>query len=166
MKATEVIRLALQTSLDWARGAASSMAETPLVHPTPRGGNHPMWVVGHSAYAEDGLLAKITGEPPRLDHWKPLFGAGTEPTAIADDYPPFEEVLAAFVEVRGRTLRLLEEIGDAGLDRPPARVPQALRDLPPFKSVGTMLTFIALHQMNHVGQLCDARRAAGRKWTN
>jgi len=49
MKATDVIRLSLQQSQQWLMALASEMKETPVTAPTPSGGNHPLWVMGHVA---------------------------------------------------------------------------------------------------------------------
>jgi hypothetical protein len=70
-------------------------------------------------------------------------------------------VLRSYRELRARNMKLLEETGDAGLDRPSKRVPAGLEDA--CGTFGRAFLTIALHQMNHRGQVADARRAAGRR---
>jgi hypothetical protein len=55
---------------------------------------------------------------------------------------------------------MLDQISEEGLDRKPAAVPPGLEQA--FDSIGNAFLLFAMHQMNHRGQLCDARRAAGR----
>lgn len=163
MTTKELLKFQLETARDWFVPCAKDMADKPLLQPTPRGGNHPMWVVGHCAFAEAGMLAMIVGEDNQLQHWSEAFGGGTEPTTNAGDYPPYDEVLAAFEEGRARTLEVLESMSDDDLAAPCARVPKGHEDAPNFQSRARMFSIVFLHQNAHLGQLLDARRADGRK---
>jgi hypothetical protein len=161
MRAIDLIRFAMRETDGWMAGAAGELRETPLVQPTPRGGNHPLWTVGHVAVVEGQLRHILFGEPNPVGHWGPLFGQGTTPTTDAAAYPPYDEVLATYRALRAENLSRLEEIGDDGLDRPPAAIPPGFED--EMKTTGQTLLVIALHQMSHVGQLAVARRAAGKE---
>ena len=70
-------------------------------------------------------------------------------------------MLRVYRDGRARTLKLLDRIGEAGLDRKPDNVPPVFEDA--MKTVGNSLLLITLHQMVHYGQIADARRVAGRK---
>jgi hypothetical protein len=70
-------------------------------------------------------------------------------------------VLATYRRLRARNLKLLDDVGDSGLDRAPVAVPQGFEEV--MKTVGQTLLLIALHNMVHYGQIADARRAAGLK---
>jgi hypothetical protein len=161
MKAIELVRWALRKSDGWAAGAAEDLRDVPLVQPTWRGGNHPLWTVGHLAVVEGSIPQILFGEPNPVERWMPLFGQGTRPTTDAKAYPPFDEVLKTYRDLRAKNLARLEEIGDEGLDRAPAAVPKGFED--EMRTMGQTLLVIALHQMVHVGQLADARRASGRE---
>jgi uncharacterized damage-inducible protein DinB len=161
MKAIDLIRWALQKTDEWVLGAAEDMRDAPLTQPTTRGGNHPLWILGHLAVVEGEIPHFISGEPNPAEHWKPLFGQGTQPTTDAGAYPPYDEVLKTYRELRARNLARLDEIDEAELDLAPAA-------MPPGSPLGTitrghLLLVIALHQMSHLGQIADARRAAGRE---
>ncbi len=166
MQSADLIRHTLQLSSEWSLGVARDMADAPLTQPTPRGGNHPMWVMGHVTYSEADIATFITGEPNPLAAWKPMFDQGTEPSTNAADYPAFDEVLAAFEKTRAATLALLDRFNDASLSAQPSHVPESAKDFPPMQTIGSLLHFIAIHQLCHFGQLTDARRSAGRKWVN
>jgi uncharacterized damage-inducible protein DinB len=161
MKAIDVIRAAMQTSDQSIMMLVEDLHDMPLTPPTPRGGNHPLWVLGHITFVEGNLAHVVLGEPNPVARWAPLFAPGTEPGSDAAAYPSFEEVLRTYRELRARNLKLLDEIGDAGLDRPTKAPPRGMESL--LSTVGRTFLIIAMHHMSHRGQLADARRAAGRK---
>ena len=86
---------------------------------------------------------------------------GTEPKADASAYPPFEEVLRTYRDLRARNLKILEGLGEDGLDRPTVAPPKGLEEA--LATMGKAFLTIAMHQMSHRGQVADCRRAAGRK---
>ncbi len=162
MTTIETIRSALRISHTWTHGLAEDMRDAAMTAPTPRGGNHPMWVMGHAAYSKGALLMMISGTPNPVEHWKEWFEGGSEPKAEADVYPTYDEVLSACDRLHQQALDLLDETGEAGLDQAPAMVWPELTDDPDFQTKGQLFLFTAMHEMSHRGQLADARRAAGR----
>ncbi len=161
MNRIELIRWALQMTDQATARLVQDMREAPLTQPTSRGGNHPLWVLGHLAYIEGSIPHTLLGEENPVEHWAPLFAPGTQPTADPGAYPPFDEVLATYRDLRARNLKLLEGIGEAGLDRVPKNVPPGFEEV--MTTFGQTLLLISLHNMVHYGQIADARRAAGRK---
>ena len=164
MKAIELIRWALQLSDEGLRRLVEDMREAPLTQPTSHGGNHPIWVLGHLALLEGALPSILMGEeggPNPVEHWRPLFGTGTEAKADAALYPSFDEVLTACRDLRARNLALLERIGESGLDKAPRAVPPGFEEV--MKTVGQTFLLMSLHEMVHYGQIADARRVAGRR---
>jgi hypothetical protein len=161
MKAIDLIKDALKRSDEFAMALIEDMRSAPLTSPTPRGGNHPLWVIGHLAWCEGAFHEMILGEANPLAHWETLFAARTEPTTNARDYPSYDELVAQHRKLRARNLELLNTLGDAGLDRPNKAPSAGTEDF--FPTIGSTLLFMALHQMIHAGQVADARRAAGRK---
>ena len=91
----------------------------------------------------------------------PLFATGTKPKPDASAYPPFDEVLRTYRALRAKNLKLLDEVGENGLDRLPKDIPPGFEDA--MKTFGHTFLLITLHNMVHYGQIADARRAAGRK---
>lgn len=160
MKAIELVRWAMQLTDEGTARLVADMREAPLTRSTP-GGNHPVWILGHLSVIEGGIPRVLLGEDNPVEHWKPMFGIGSEPKDDASGYPSFDEVLNTYRTLRAKNLRLLDQIGDGGLDRVPKVIP------PGFESVmttfGQTFLLIALHNMVHYGQITDARRIAGRK---
>lgn len=162
MNGADAIENALTWSYDWVAQLAEDLSDAPMTQPTPRGGNHPTWVVGHLATSTDALLAMATGRSRDLEGWDPLFERGTEPQSDAGAYPSYGELLRSFGASHEASLATLRSIGESGLDVAAASVPDELREFTQFRSRGKVLLFIATHNMSHLGQLADARRALGR----
>lgn len=160
MKAIDLIRWAMQTTEEGIVSLVSDMRNAPLTQPTSKGGNHPLWVMGHLAYFEGSIPHFILGEQNPLEHWASLFGTGTQPTTDASTYPPFDEALQKFRELRAKNIKLLDRIGEAGLDQAPKIIPAGFEKA--MKTVGQTFLLICLHEMVHYGQVTDARRVAGR----
>jgi hypothetical protein len=153
MKAIDVVRGALDMSDQLASTMLEDVRDTPLTQPTPRGGNHPLWVIGHLAHTEGLLHHLLSGEPNPVEDWTTLFAGGTEPSTEAARYPAFDDVLAKYRQLRAANMKRLDGMDDAALGRPERT----------FGTVGQAYTAIAMHQMLHLGEVADARRAAGRK---
>jgi hypothetical protein len=165
MKAIEIIRWAMEMTDEGIERLVADMHDAALTPSTPGAkggdGNHPLWVLGHLAFIEGMMPSVLFGEPHPLAHWEPLFASGTTPTTDASRYPAFGEVLRTLHDLRARNLKLLDEVGDAGLDRVPKNVPPGFESV--METFGRTFLVIALHQMVHYGQIADARRVAGRK---
>lgn len=136
------------------------MKDHATTAPTPNGGNHPLWVVGHLAFGQAAIRGFMLGEPNPVADWRPLFGAGSQPVADAGHYPPFDEVVAKYKELVAVNRAHLDSMSNEDLDTPSTNPPQGFEHL--FGTHGQCLMMIALDQMHHRGQLADARRAANR----
>ena len=160
MTTTDFIKMSLENSKGWAMGLIADMKDAPLTQPTPNGGNHPLWVLGHVVRAESDLLdGFILGKPNRFPELEKLFSMGTAPSTDASQYPSMEELLGKFEEIRGATLAHLDTLSDADLDKP-SHAPAEFG--PPFATVGACFAAMSTHMSFHAGQVADARRAAGR----
>src|SRR3954467_8035153 len=104
MKAIELIRTAMQMSHQAVLQLAEDMRDAPLTSPTPRGGNHPLWVLGHLTYGEGNVPRIVGAEPNPLRKGAPVFARGTHPRSDASAYPPFEELLRTYRDLRARNL--------------------------------------------------------------
>ena len=161
MKSIDLLKHALNMGDRGMMMLLDDLKDAPMTCPTPRGGNHPLWILGHIAVIEANIAHVITGEPNPLAHWMPLFKAGSEPSSDPHAYPRFDDLLKAYQTARAKNLKLLDEIGEAGLDRQTKSVPKGLEQA--LATVGQAFMTVAMHQMNHRGQLADCRKALGRK---
>ncbi len=135
-----------------------------MVFPTPNGGCHTLWVLGHLAYIETLVVRTfMLGEANPLAHWEEVFD-GPDVSGDISEYPPFDEVLAKCREVRESTVVLLDSLREEDLDSVSGKVPEGFQDT--FGTYRLCLQYVADHWYMHRGHLGDARRAAGlrRMW--
>ena len=162
MQSKDLIKMNLESCKGMLLPMIEDMKDAPLTFPTLKGGNHPLWVLGHLAYSEDSLLQEMMlGESNPLAEWKEIFSNGTEPVDEAGQYPPFEEVLGKCLEAHQSSMALLESMSEEDLDTPSKNCPPQYASF--FGTYRQCFQQIANHWWMHQGQVADARRAAGRK---
>ena len=161
MNTIEYIKMSLDNSKGWALGLINDMKDSPLTQPTPKGGNHPLWVLGHIVHSESNLLdGFILGQPNRFPDLENLFAMKTTPTTDASQYPSMDELLAKFEEIRSATMAHLDTLSEEDLDKP-SHAPKEFGQL--FGTMGSCFAAMGAHVNFHAGQVADARRAAGRE---
>jgi hypothetical protein len=158
MKAIDAIRIVLKFS-DMGMKYLETMSDAPLLRPGPWGGNHAMWIAGHLTVVEGRLQQMLHGGPNPVAKWKPLFDWGSEPVDDPAAYPPYEEVLRTFKELRALTHAYLDDFGDEGLDRPTKSQPPGFKG---FETAGQAIVIIAGHACGHLGGFNVVRAAAGK----
>ena len=164
MQSIDLIRDNLMKSRDRVLTRIEEMRDHCVVFPTPQGGGHTLWVLGHLAYIEALVIRRfMLGEQQPLAEWEDVFD-GDDVDADLARYPPFDDVLAKCREVRETTLDLITSLSEDALDQRSANVPVGFDDT--FGTYRLCLQYVADHWYMHRGQLADARRAAGlqRMW--
>lgn len=140
------------------------MRDHCMVFPTPRGGCHTLWILGHLAYIEVLVVREfMLGDQNPLAHWEDTFD-GAEVSDDVDRFPSFDQVLEECRGVRASTTSLLGSLTEDELDQGSAHCPDGVEGL--FGTYRRCLQYAADHWFMHRGQLADARRAAGldRMW--
>jgi DinB family protein len=159
MQSIDLVRDNLLKSRDRVLARVADMREHALVFPTPNGGCHTLWVLGHLAYIETLVVRTfMLGEANPLAAWEEIFD-GADVSGDGGLFPPFDDVLARCRETRAGTLSLLDSLTEADLDRASAKAPADFEDT--FGTYRLCLQYVADHGYMHRGQLADARRAAG-----
>lgn len=164
MQSIDLIRSNLKRSEDFVLARVEEMREHCVVFPTPNGGCHTLWVLGHLAYIEALVIHTLMlGETNPLADWEEVFD-GTDVSGDIGQYPSFDEVLAKCREVRASTISFLDGLSERDLDKVSAKVPPGFEDT--FGTYRRCLQYVADHWYMHRGNLADARRAAGleRMW--
>jgi hypothetical protein len=164
MQSIDLIRDNLKKSMDRVLARVDEMREHCVVFPTPKGGGHTLWVLGHLAYIEALVIRGfMLAEPNPLAEWEDLFD-GTDTTGDLSQYPPFDQVVAKCREMREWTMTFLDSLSEEDLDKSVANTPEGYEDT--FGTYRLCLQYVADHWYMHRGQLADARRAAGleRMW--
>lgn len=164
MQSIELIRDNLRRSRDRVLLRIEDMREHCMMHPTPRGGAHTLWTIGHLAYIEGLVIPHfMLGEPNPLAHWESVFD-GADVSGDPALFPSFDAVLSQCRQMREETLALLETFTERDLDLPGRNSPRGTEEL--FGTWRLCLQYASDHWYMHRGQLADARRAAGleRMW--
>jgi len=164
MNSIDLIRDNLRKSRDRVLTRVEEMRDHCVLFPTPKGGAHTLWVLGHLAYIEALVIRKIMlGETNPLAEWEEIFD-GADVSGEIGRYPPFEQVLARCRAERESTLKLLDTLAEEDLDRASAKAPANFEDT--FGTYRLCLQYVADHWYMHRGNLADARRTAGleRMW--
>jgi len=164
MQSIDLIRDNLTKSRDRVLARVDEMRAHCMVFPTPHGGAHTLWVLGHLAYIETLIVRTfMLGEANPLAHWEEIFD-GADVSGDASAFPPFDDVLATCGAARASTIALLDSLCEDDLDKPSAKTPQGFEET--FGTYRLCLQYAADHWYMHRGQLADARRAAGlrRMW--
>lgn len=159
MKATELLSMQLEGGRNWLTSLLKDLeGEETVTQPTAAGGNHALWVIGHLACTESGILKGfVEGKESPLSDMNGKYGPGSEPTANVADYPSKEELLTKLDQARQDTLNYLKSISDDVLDEPSTKPDDAM-----FGTKGRCLVLLGSHQMFHAGQVSDCRKTLGK----
>ncbi len=160
MQTKDAIKFALTVSNGAVLSVIDEMSGAATTFPTPNGGCHPLWVLGHLTLVEGMIPEILFGEKNAAAEWQPYFGENSEALTNAGAYPPFAEVREKYRQLRERNLKVLESLSEADLDRPTKAPPKGREK--EFSTYGQSFLVLALHQTMHRGNVTDARRAAGR----
>jgi uncharacterized damage-inducible protein DinB len=159
MHTKDAIKFALAVSNGAVLSVIDEMSSAATTFPTPNGGCHPLWVLGHLTLVEGSIPTILLGERNPAADWQQYFGENSQPVADASAYPPFAEVREKYIQLRERNLKLLESLSESDLDKPTKAPPQGRER--EFATYGQSFLVLALHQTMHRGNVTDARRAAG-----
>src|SRR5260221_2365308 len=118
MQTKEAIQFALTVSNGAVLSAIDKMSDVATTFPTPNGGCHSLWVLGHLAVVEGFIPQVLFGQTNPVAKWQKLFGPGSEVVGNASAYPSFAEVRAKYLELREQNLKLLDSLSEADLDKP------------------------------------------------
>lgn len=164
VQSIDLIHDNLTKSRDRVLSKIEEMREHGFVFPTPNGGGHTVWVLGHLAYIEGLVIQEfMLGGPNPLADWREPFD-GDDVSGDPGRYPPFDVVLDRCREMRAATLRSLGGFSEDDLGRPSHAAPDGTAEM--FGTYRLCFQFVSDHWYMHRGQLADARRAAriDRMW--
>jgi hypothetical protein len=160
MQAKDAIQFALNLSHRAVLSVLDELSDAPTTFPTPNGGCHPLWVLGHLALVEGVIPTVLFGDANPVSEWQTLFGEGSEPQSDARSYPDFATVRAKYMQLREQNLKVLESLTEADLDMATKNPPKGREQ--EFATFGRSFMTLALHQTMHRSHLTDAKRAAAR----
>lgn len=159
MNSRQAIRLGLDTSNMICQGYLKDLTDAELFVRAVPGINHIAWQLGHLLVSENDMVeTACPGSMPPLP-------AGfaekyTKETSTLDTPSAFHSksvYMNAYEEQRSGTLKALEKLSDADLDRP---APEKYRQW--LKSLGDLFSMQGSHWLMHAGQWAVLRRKLGR----
>ena len=115
MQTKDAIKFALTVSNGAVLSVIEEMKDAATTFPTPNGGCHPLWVLGHLTLVEGMIPAAFFAEKNPAAEWQQYFGENSEPVADPSAYPPFAEVREKYRQLREQNLKLLESLSDLRL---------------------------------------------------
>ena len=159
MHTKDAITFALTVSNKAVLGVIDEMSGAPTTFPTPNGGCHPLWVLGHLALVEGMIPAALFGEENPAARWAAAFRRAV---GTGRRYRPrirrLRKCATCMSALRERNLELLDSLSEADLDKPTVAPPKGRER--EFATYGSSFLVLALHQMIHRSHVTDARRAA------
>jgi len=137
--------------------------EEMMFQPKP-GLNHPLWLLGHIAESENGvILSFCKGENLLPKGWHETFGIGSKPVADATAYPSRDEILGHMAKTHAAALDYVRSLSADDLDRRPPgidRLPERAQAL--FATIGRCIFGHVTHESSHAGQITMLRRLLGK----
>jgi uncharacterized damage-inducible protein DinB len=154
--ANDAIAYALTTShIMFGRFLADLGPQDYLHRPTPKA-NCAAWIVGHLALSDRGLLKRLGGPLPELPEGFEKRFSRDEGCPQAEEFGDVTKLAALFDEHRTRLITAVKAAPPGALEKP------LDKPHPLFKTMGEMVTFMALHATMHAGQISTIRRSLGR----
>ncbi len=157
MNVKDALKLGIDSGKMISLGYLEDLTDQELLHRPAKGANHINWQVGHLIESENQMMnIALPGSMPPLP-------AGfaekyTKDTATSDNAATFlkkAELLKVFEQQRAATLKALEKVSEADLDKPTGV------DYAP--TIGAMFAMQGTHWVMHAGQWAVVRRQLGRK---
>src|SRR5262245_8507828 len=159
MDCIQAIRSSLTISDFLVNRYLEDISDAEMLDRPVDGANHIAWQFGHLISAEQRLVnAAVPGSMPELPAgFAERHGKETAASSNPDDFLKKDEYVRLAQEVRANTLRALDKLSEADLDKPATgRVPGFL------KAAGDCFTLIGPHWASHAGQWVVLRRKLGR----
>lgn len=144
--------------LGLAEQLTADISDADLAAQPIAGTNHPAWILGHLAFAADGLIGLLGGEKQTDAAWTTKYGRDSKISGERADYASRDELLRVFRETHGRARELASTADPERMKRanPNAR----MRDRLP--TIGEMCAFLLTGHLGfHLGQLSAWRRMRG-----
>jgi hypothetical protein len=159
MNAKDAIRMTISGSDMISQSYLADLSDADLMVRPVDGMNHMAWQLGHLIAAERRFVDKVKpGACPPLPAG--FEEAHSKETISSNDHKKFRtkaEYLALWKAQREATLKVLDSLPEADLDKPG---PEEFRSFMP--TVGSLFNMIGVHPLMHCGQWVAVRRT-GKK---
>jgi uncharacterized damage-inducible protein DinB len=157
MNAKDAIKISIDMGKQISLGYIEDLNDKELLHRPAKGANHINWQLGHLIESENqmGNMAVPGCMPPLPAGFAEKY---SKEAATSDDASKFlkkDALLKLFEEQRTATLKALDKLSDADLDKPTGQ------SWAP--TVASLFSMAGTHWVMHAGQWAVVRRQLGRK---
>lgn len=160
MNARQAIRSSIDTANTICQSYLTDLTDAELlVRPVP-GANHTAWQLGHLLVSEHQMVEEtFPGSMPALPAgFAEKYTPDTSKLDSPGAFHPKSVYMKVFEEQRAGTLKALDKLTDADLDKPG---PEKFKSF--LKTVGEVFGMQGAHWLMHAGQWAVTRRKLGRK---
>jgi len=144
--------------------AGDGLDEKEMMFQPREGLNHALWLLGHVATSENGLvLHACAGKNLLPEWWMGKFGIKSQPVAEAGFYPTKGEVLEMLGKTHAAAMEYVGGLTEKALGETPinlARFPATVQAK--FGTVAKCLGGHITHEGGHAGQIAMLRRLMGK----
>ena len=156
--------MAMETARSMTLAGVEGLTDEEMMFQPKPGMNHPLWLLGHVATSENGLiLHACAGKTLLPEGWAEKFGIGSQPVGDAKAYPTKEEVVATLATLHAEAIAYVKMLKEADLSSLPVgieRFPKPAQER--FNTVMKCLTGHITHEASHAGQMAVLRRLMGK----
>ncbi len=160
MNARQAIRLGIDSANMICQEYLRDLTDADLlVRPVP-GANHTAWQLGHLLAAEHEMIEGVApgSMPPLPAGFAEKYTAETAKLDSPGAFHPKSVYMSVLEEQRAATLKALDKLTDADLDKPSPEKFQSYA-----KTVAAVFDMQATHWLMHAGQWAVTRRKLGRQ---
>ena len=164
MNLNDFVVSALETARWLTVSAVEDLTDEEMMFQPADGLNHPLWLLGHIAGSENGLiLGACKGQNLLPKGWMGKFGIGSQPVADPGVYPERDQILALLEKTHAAALDYVMSLAPEDLDDRPVEIDR----FPPgaqerFSTVARCISGHVTHESSHVGQIAMLRRIMGK----
>jgi hypothetical protein len=157
MNVKEALKLGIDSGKMISLGYLEDLTDQELLHRPAKGANHINWQLGHLIESENQMtnIALPGSMPPLPAGFAEKYNKDTAGSDNAASFLKKAELLKVFEQQRAATLKALEKVSEADLDKSTGV------DYAP--TIGAMFAMQGTHWVMHAGQWAVVRRQLGRK---
>jgi len=157
MNVKEALKLGIDSGKMISLGYLEDLTDQELPHRPAKGANHINWQLGHLIESENQMtnIALPGSMPPLPAGFAEKYNKDTAGSDNAASFLKKAELLKVFEQQRAATLKALEKVSEADLDKSTGV------DYAP--TIGAMFAMQGTHWVMHAGQWAVVRRQLGRK---
>jgi uncharacterized damage-inducible protein DinB len=117
--------------------------------------NHIRWQVGHFIHCDHYILAMLDRKPAEYDNYNKMFGGGSVLSDKVSDYPSMKDLREEYYKSHEGMINLISGMDEADFEKMTGEGDNR-------RPIWKPLTFLAMHELYHDGQIVITRKALGR----